>query len=567
MSGTIRDERGQGIGGAMVIALGPTTVSARTDPAGRFTLPLPPGEYVIRATRDGFISTYREVVRVPNRTVVERHIRLNRRGAAVPPPPRDAAADPQQAPNHAHDEAAWRLRRLPPTVLRDSGAVAGDWTPEPGDGVAPRMTFLEWARQESRRAAGYIAGLDFTGHVNYFAAGSIARAGESVVEAAPTRVADLAIGAPVGSRGDWTLRGVVDAGRRSVWALHGEYRSRDGFTHTLAVGGFYTAHTSAIGAPSDSLPQAIGRRVSGAYLLDRWHAHPSITLDYGVRVDRYDHLEEDFLAGGRIGVRASLPGVTAVGSATRSVFAPGSDEFLLPSSAGPWVPPLRTFSSLGGAAFDVERVRHLDVGVERRFGEASGAHRVISVRWFRESTLNQPAVIFGLGVGGDRGHYQVGTPGSFDMRGWTVDVDSEVTPAIAARVQYTMGDVDWQPGAGGAALEPFVASAVRAGAERVHDVRASVEAALPRTGTAVLITYRVSSAFSDAESHQPGAAGRFALQVNHALPCEPFDGGRLELLFALRTLYRDLEQPGSIYDELLTVSPPLRMLGGMRIRF
>ena len=194
MSGTIRDERGQGIGGAMVIALGPTTVSARTDTTGRFTLPLPPGEYVIRATREGFISTYREVVRVPHRSVFERHIQLNRRGGAVPPPPRDAASDPENAPNHAHDEAAWRLRRLPPTVLRDRGS--GEGTTNDNSAEPPRVSLLDWARQESRRAAGYLAGLDFTGHVNYFAAGSIARDGESTADASPAGVADLAIGAP-----------------------------------------------------------------------------------------------------------------------------------------------------------------------------------------------------------------------------------------------------------------------------------------------------------------------------------------------------------------------------------
>ena len=63
------------------------------------------------------------------------------------------------------------------------------------------------------------------------------------------------------------------------------------------------------------------------------------------------------------------------------------------------------------------------------------------------------------------------------------------------------------------------------------------------------------------------AEGRFALQVYHALPYQPIHGGRLEVLFALRTLYRDLSQPGSLYDEFLTLSPPLRLVGGMRVCF
>jgi hypothetical protein len=108
---------------------------------------------------------------------------------------------------------------------------------------------------------------------------------------------------------------------------------------------------------------------------------------------------------------------------------------------------------------------------------------------------------------------------------------------------------------------------VRTGDERLHDLSASLEAVLPQIGTAVLLTYRVSSSFSHASTPHPSLDGRFAIHINHALPCQPFDGGQLELLFALRTLYRDLGQPGSLFDELLTVGPPLRILGGMRVRF
>ena len=566
--GTIRDESGRGIGGAMIVALGPTLVSTRTDPAGRFLLPLPPGEYVIRASRNGFISTYREVVRVPLlRSVLERNIRLARRGAAIPPAAHTGTDGDAAAAAHSHDEAAWRLRRLPATVLRNRGVSAGDWPAETDPAMrAPRVTFLDWARQESRRAAGYFAGVDFSGHVNYFAAGALRRASEGAPEPAPTRVAELAIGAPVGSRGDWTVRGVVDAGRRSVWALHGEYRSRDGHTHTLAVGGFYTAHASAITSASDALPQAVGRRVSGGYLLDRWQAHPAVTVDYGLRVDRYDYLGPHLLPGTRVGVRAALPlRLAFVGSGARSMFAPGSDEFLLPTSAGPWLPPLRTFSTLGQAGFTIEQVGRLEAGLERTFGD-EGSAGALSVRWFRESTWNQPALLFGLDEA-DAGHYFIATPGSFNLEGWSVGFDGPLLPMVTGRVEYTAGQVQWRGGAGAAALTPVVPSVVRTGAERLQDFNASIEAALPQIGTAVLVTYRVSSSFSDASDATPVTGGRFALQVNHALACQPIDGGRLELLFALRTLYRDLAQPGSTYDELLTVSPPLRILGGMRIRF
>jgi hypothetical protein len=32
-------------------------------------------------------------------------------------------------------------------------------------------------------------------------------------------------------------------------------------------------------------------------------------------------------------------------------------------------------------------------------------------------------------------------------------------------------------------------------------------------------------------------------------------------------MFHDLREPGSMFDELLTVAPPLRVIGGLQIRF
>jgi hypothetical protein len=62
-------------------------------------------------------------------------------------------------------------------------------------------------------------------------------------------------------------------------------------------------------------------------------------------------------------------------------------------------------------------------------------------------------------------------------------------------------------------------------------------------------------------------SGRFDVEVQQALPFEPFQGGRLEVLVALRTLVADARSTRSLYDELLAARPPLRVLGGVQIRF
>jgi hypothetical protein len=95
-----------------------------------------------------------------------------------------------------------------------------------------------------------------------------------------------------------------------------------------------------------------------------------------------------------------------------------------------------------------------------------------------------------------------------------------------------------------------------------------VDVDIPESDTRVSVAYRVNSAFSRAGlGVQPGLGARFDMQINQALPFQPVRGGRLEVLVAVSNLLRDLRQAGSLYDELLTVSPPLRFLGGVQIRF
>ena len=68
-------------------------------------------------------------------------------------------------------------------------------------------------------------------------------------------------------------------------------------------------------------------------------------------------------------------------------------------------------------------------------------------------------------------------------------------------------------------------------------------------------------------SRLPGFDGRFDVEVHQALPYQPIRGGKLEVLFAVRNLFYDAHDTRSLYDELLTVKPPMRLVGGIQIRF
>src|SRR5262245_9087051 len=55
--GTVQDEMGSPVAGALVSVLGTTTASVLTDRGGRFEiLTLTPGHYLVRAQRAGFVA-------------------------------------------------------------------------------------------------------------------------------------------------------------------------------------------------------------------------------------------------------------------------------------------------------------------------------------------------------------------------------------------------------------------------------------------------------------------------------------------------------------------------------
>ena len=83
--GIVRDDIGSAVGGVMVVAMGTTNASAKSDSTGRYSLTLPPGEYILRAARDGYVSTFREPVRMQTSVELERNITIVRQGAITRP--------------------------------------------------------------------------------------------------------------------------------------------------------------------------------------------------------------------------------------------------------------------------------------------------------------------------------------------------------------------------------------------------------------------------------------------------------------------------------------------------
>jgi hypothetical protein len=71
----------------------------------------------------------------------------------------------------------------------------------------------------------------------------------------------------------------------------------------------------------------------------------------------------------------------------------------------------------------------------------------------------------------------------------------------------------------------------------------------------------------DEAALRPGRDSRFDVQVRQSLPFMNFSAARFEMLLAVRNFFREAGTDQSIYDELLVVHPPKRVVGGVALRF
>ena len=64
-----------------------------------------------------------------------------------------------------------------------------------------------------------------------------------------------------------------------------------------------------------------------------------------------------------------------------------------------------------------------------------------------------------------------------------------------------------------------------------------------------------------------GLDSRFGVQVHQSLPFMDFSTAKWEMLLGVRNFFRETSADQSVYDELLVVRPPKRIVGGLTMRF
>jgi len=590
--GLVVDTGGHPLAGAMVSALGATVAISLTGKDGRFRFgALPIGPYTVRIHLDGFVPAPRQMVevRASAPAVVSVALRsLTATGTTVPAAkvlaasflpfdglPGGSVIGTTTDADHDHTEANWRLRHLPRSVLKDIDDARGVTT---GDGdtatEAGRSFFGRSLNAAARSTSGLFDALPLTGQVNLVTIGSFNGPSDvwSTNAVASAGVAYVSLGAPVGALGDWAVRAALTQGGLGSWFVAGSLAARRSAEHRYVAGITYSAQhydrSSALGVPDLGTG---ARSVGIVHGSDEWTISRDVTLGYGVTYSWQDYLSGNGLFSPRISLTirpASQYRIRAV--AARSVVAPGAEEFLqgTGNGASAMLPAQRTFSPWSEAqGFRPQRTNHFEVGVERDI-----AAFVVGLRTFYQRVGDQGGAVFAVATPErsvpSLGHYYVAALGDLETQGWSISLSRRILGSLRGAMDYSQSTARWDqaPDRSGMALWMGGRSRER---QRFHDLTTSLETDIRPTATRVYVLYKINTGFAR-QTPSGGGTGfdrRFDVQVNQALPFLNFTSADWELLVAVCNLFRDSNLERSVFDELLVVRPPKRVVGGVRVRF
>lgn len=581
--GLVHDEGGTPIEGVVVSALGSSNAFAVSDELGQFSLrQLPPGPYLVRAHREGFLTVRGTIVEVRPSSRTPSSLTMHREGAASTPRIAEAAVGATavaaapvsegEPDERSESGLAWRLRHLKRSILRETDTMAA--LPVEDFSFTDPFEFLGRAVEHSARAAGSLfADISLDGQVDLLTTGAFDNPTELLQLDRTRSVAFFSVGSNVGEHGAWAVRAAMNQGDLDSWILAGSYAARAGVPHRYEAGMSYSLQRYQVGntAALAALPDT-ARNVGAVFAYDEWSLSPRFSVGYGANFAYYDYLVEPSLLSPRVTASYMVTPMWRVrGLATRQLTAPGAQEFLPPTRAS-WLPPQRTFSSLSRDGFRTQGLEHYEVGVDRLLYGAT-----IGVRAFRQQIDDQMVTLFGLrrpdGPSETIGHYYVGTAGDATVDGLGVSVSHALTANVRGSVEYSFATAEWTEGpprADAVQLARFTPAVLPGGApDHIHDVMTSIETEVPPTATRVVMFYRVNSAFMKSEGSEDvrGLDGRFELQVNQSLPFMNFMRSQWEMLVAVRNMFNEAVPGASIYNEMLVVRPPKRIVGGLTVRF
>jgi len=577
LRGTVLDDTRRPLSGAVVSAVGSTTAFAVTERDGSFVVRnLASGPYLVRVHLQGYAAPRARVVQVNGGSQTVSTISLTAKdgndrqvleagiGAGTPP-----ADETPGASELDRSEVAWRLRHVKRSVLKDLDIEAvTDETPVMTDGWLPSVS-----GQDS--FTGWFAELPFYGRVDLLTSTAFDRPQDllSLDVAMPTGVTSLSLSAPF-EAGNWSVRAGLTQGDIASWIVSSAFARRGPTSHHFEGGITYGAqryqggNAYMLAALSDG-----SRNVGEVYASDRWSVNPHLEVRYGAKFARYDYLNNSGLLSPNVSVTITPDPDSSLriyATASRREVAPGAEEFLAPTT-GPWLPPQRTFAPLSARnGFERERADTFEVSAERQWA----GDFMIGVRAFKQNVDGQVVTLFGFAQPNSPvasiGHYYVAGGGDFDARGWGLSITRKMLEGVRASIDYTVTDARWvDQGIDAPRLARVAPSTVRSDTERLYDLRTAVESEVPQTDTRFFVVYKINSGFASGDRNAPmrNIGARFDVQVNQGLPFLNFATSQWEMLVAVRNMFRDGLTDASVYDELLVVRAPKRIVGGLSVRF
>jgi hypothetical protein len=586
--GVVLDTRGNPLAGAMVSALGSSVAFALSGRDGHFLLdPLPMGAYTVRVHMDGYAPSRRHMVEV--RTGAPALMSVSLQSLTVQastgqneilaagfapfdavPATRTGATPSNGDSDDDHDrtQTAWRLRHLKRSVLKDIyGPVVLPLDVEPITAEEARRFGHAFDASVGPRSS-FLSAMPITGQVNLVTTGSVGDLDgiDSPESFTTANVAYIALGAPVARVGQWTMRAAMRQGPLSSWFLSGTYNGKSG-AHRYAGGFAYGAQRyEPFGTIGTAMVPGESRTMGTAFATDEWALSRRVSMSYGLNYAWHDYLPAGALLSPRVALTLSPSRTIRLRAvAARSLTAPGAEE-LLPSwvgDSGAWLPAQRSFAPLSEQqGFKPQMTSHAEFAVERASGDF-----VVGLRSFFQRVDDQIGTVFSAPtLAHPAASYFVTSVGNAHAAGWGLRVSRPLLPGVVGSVDYSQTKATWDRFSGGAVSPDWLAMA---SANHLHNLTASVQTDIPRTATRLYILYRVSSAYAGAD--QPvtgnGLGTRFDVQLNQGLPFMAFTSADWEVLLAVRNLYRDPLAERSVFDELLVLRPPTRIVGGVRVRF
>lgn len=583
LEGVVVDERGAPLSGVAVTAQGVRLLFAVTDRQGRFRFErVQPGPYLVGANLPGYVASARELLQVmPSSATWQRFTLSSTSTAAVlsrPPSVMTAGLGSlddldsgtgasSEIPPHDHSPIAWRLRHLKRSVLRETtrGLDLGEFPSLGADdppaavraGAMPSSVSVLPDGQVSGQVS-FLTSSAFDGPAELF---STARM--------PSSIAYVALGAPLGDDSSWSVQGALMEGDLSSWVLVGFYERQLSSRHALTSGVSYGRQR--YDGPDPIALAAMGddsRTVTSYHAYDRWTLSPTATLTFGSRYASYGYIEQPLISPSAVLRWAQGEQTWLRASVSQLMLAPGAEEFEPTAMAGFWLPPQRTFSPLRNEQFQAERTRHVQAAIDHQV-----ASYVFTARTFWQQVDDQIVTLFGVHFP-DRpranlGHYRTANAGDVEAYGWAVGLRRPVASRVRGSVEYTMARAHWTPSAQATTVARWAPSAARPTSERIHDVTTIVETEIPETATRVYALYKLNTGYTrpDTATRDPRFDARFDVQVSQRLPFMSFSSAEWEVLVAVRNLFREQAEGSSIYDELMVVRPPKRLVGGVLVRF